>query len=271
MTVNSASPSEPRTPAAGRRTLAVFAALLRRDLTERHQGSLLGVGWALLQPLLQLAVLSLVFTHLLTSRGGSGDLPYAAFLALGLWPWQMFANAVTRGTTALTDNAALIGKVAVPHVLYVLARVAGAMLPDLLGALLVLATMWAFALPLLASGLPVALLAWTVLSAYALAAALAVSVLQVFVRDVAQGVGQLLTLGFFLSPVLYARDQLPSAFATALAWNPLAAPIESIRHALLGEPVGYAAFGASAAGAVLALWLAWRMFRRAQPHVEDFL
>src|SRR3546814_11138564 len=66
------------------RTDAVFLALLRRDLSERHQGSLLGIGWNLLQPLLQLAVLSLVFTHLLPARSATGHVPYAAFLALGL-------------------------------------------------------------------------------------------------------------------------------------------------------------------------------------------
>src|SRR3546814_12265629 len=107
------------------RTDAVFLALLRRDLSERHQGSLLGIGWNLLQPLLQLAVLSLVFTHLLPARRATGHVPYAAFLALGLWPWQLFANALTRGTSALTDNAALIATRPLPHSRYVPARVCG--------------------------------------------------------------------------------------------------------------------------------------------------
>jgi lipopolysaccharide transport system permease protein len=63
----------------------LLAELLRRELTERYQGSLLGWAWALLQPLAQLAVLSLVFTHLLPARASGGTLPYAVFLALGRW------------------------------------------------------------------------------------------------------------------------------------------------------------------------------------------
>src|SRR5690349_14866773 len=111
-------------------TRAVFRELLRRELDERHRGSLLGAAWLGLLPLLQLLVLAWVFGHLLPARSASGALPYAAFLALGLWPWLLFANAAGRGVTALTDNASLIGKVAVPHALFVDARVAGAALVD---------------------------------------------------------------------------------------------------------------------------------------------
>lgn len=257
--------------AGSARRYAVFFALLRRDLSERHQGSLLGIGWNLLQPLLQLAVLSLVFTHLLPARAASGHVPYAAFLALGLWPWQMFANAVTRGTSALTDNAALIGKVAVPHALYVLARVLGSLLPDLVGMVLVLLAIAAFAVPLHLAAAPVTVLALLVVLAYGLAAAWIAAVLQVFLRDVGFAVGQLLTLGFFISPVLYDRAQLPPAFAVVLGFNPLAAPIEAIRASLLALPVPMFALGASAAGAVLALLLAHALFVRARPHIEDFL
>ena len=262
----------PAAPAAGNaRRHAVFLALLRRDLSERHQGSLLGIGWSLLQPLLQLAVLSLVFTHLLPARSSTGHVPYAAFLALGLWPWQMFANALLRGTTALTDNAALIGKVALPHTLYVLARVLGSVLPDLAGMVLVLIAIAAFGVPLHLPGLPLAALAVLIVLAYGLAAAWVAAVLQVFLRDVGFAVGQLLTLGFFLSPVLYDRTQLPEPFASMLGFNPLAPPIEAIRASLLGLPVPATALGASAALAVLALLFARRLFARAQPHVEDFL
>ncbi len=67
-------------------TRAVFRELLRRELEERYRGSLLGAAWLLLLPLLQLAVLAWVFGHLMPARAHGGELPYAAFLALGLWP-----------------------------------------------------------------------------------------------------------------------------------------------------------------------------------------
>lgn len=249
----------------------LFAELLRRELSERYQASALGWAWALLQPLLQLAVLSLVFGRLLPSRGGTGPWPYAVFLALGLWPWQTFANAVARAVGALTGNAALLGKAPVPPALLVLVRVVGSAIPDLAGLVLVLAAVAGLGLELHPGGLPVALLALAVLLAWALALAFLAALLQVFLRDVEHAVGQLLMLGFFLSPVLYPRSQLPPAAAAWLAWNPLAAPIEALRAALGGGAPPWMAFGASAAAAVVALWASYGLFRRARAQLEDFL
>ena len=252
-------------------TRAVFRELLRRELDERHRGSLLGAAWLLLLPLLQLLVLAWVFGHLLPARTDSGVLPYAAFLALGLWPWLLFANAAGRGVTALTDNAALIGKVAVPHALYVDARVAGAALVDVAGFVVVLAVLPFFGVRLAVAALPAMLVALAVVALYGLAAARLLAVLQVFLRDVAAVIGQLLTLAFFVTPVLYDRAALPAPAAAALGFNPLAPPIEALRAAATGAPVAWGALACSAAGGVVLFALATAFLRRARSHLEDFL
>jgi lipopolysaccharide transport system permease protein len=252
-------------------TRAVFRELLRRELEERYRGSLLGAAWLLLLPLVQLGVLAWVFGHVLPARASGGALPYAAFLALGLWPWNLFANAANRGVTALTDNAALIGKVAVPHALYIDARVAGSVLLDLGGFVVVLLALPLFAVQLHGSGLPVLLPALAVVALWGLAAARLLAVLQVFLRDIATVIGQLLVLGFFLTPVLYDRSALPTAAARWLVLNPIAAPVEALRAALTGQPVHWPALGLSALAAVLALLAAHAFLRKARSHLEDFL
>jgi ABC-type polysaccharide/polyol phosphate export permease len=245
---------------------ALFVEQLRRELRTRWTTSLLGGLWPLLQPVAQLAVLALVFTHLLPARAGSGQLPYAAFLALGLWPWQLFANAVNGGTLALVDQASLLGKLNLPHGMFVLVRVLGSVLPDLLGFALVLLCVAAFAQP---PASPAAL-AWllpgvALVLLWALALARALASIQVFLRDASTVVGQLLVLGFFLSPVLYDRHQLSPGAAAALGLNPLAAPIEAVRAAWgLAPPSAAALLGSLGAGLVA-------LARRARPHVEDFL
>ena len=86
---------------------------IARDLKNRFAGSFSGGLWALLQPLLQLAVYSFVFVHVFKARIPGADAPgYLPFLVVALWPWTAFAEAVLRSTTAIQDNAALIGKVA---------------------------------------------------------------------------------------------------------------------------------------------------------------
>jgi ABC-type polysaccharide/polyol phosphate export permease len=250
---------------------AVFRELLRRELEERYRGSLLGAAWLLLLPLLQLAVLAWVFGHLLPARAHGGELPYAAFLALGLWPWNLFANAANRGVTALTDNAALIGKVAVPHVLYVDARVAASVMVDLGGFIVVLAVLLAFGIGLQLSGLPVALAGLAVVCVYALAFARLLAVLQVFLRDIATLVGQLLVLGFFLTPVLYDRSLMPAAAAHWLGFNPLVAPVETVRAGLSGSAPDAWALGLSLGVGLALLGVANLLMRRARSHLEDFL
>lgn len=250
---------------------AVFRELLRRELEERYRGSLFGAAWLLLLPLLQLAVLAWVFGNLLPARAHGGGLPYAAFLALGLWPWNLFANAANRGVTALTDNAALIGKVAVPHGLYVDVRVAASAVVDLAGFAVVLVGLLAFGVRLDPAGLPAALAAMGVIAVFALAVARLLAVLQVFLRDIATLSGQLLVLGFFLTPVLYERSLLPGTAAGWLRANPLVVPVESVRHALAGMPVDWLALGLCAVLSLALLWLASRFFRAARSHLEDFL
>jgi ABC-type polysaccharide/polyol phosphate export permease len=212
-----------------------------------------------------------VFGHLMPARAHGGDLPYAAFLALGLWPWNLFANAANRGVTALTDNAALIGKVAVPHALFVDARVAASLVLDLAGFAAVIATLLAFGVGLSPRGVPAALAGLAVVAVYTVATARLLAVLQVFLRDIATLVGQLLVLGFFLTPVLYDRSLLPAGAGRWLAANPLVAPVETVRAALSGSAVDWPALGLSLAVGVGLLLLANALFRRARSHLEDFL
>lgn len=249
----------------------VFRELLRRELAERQQGSVLGVGWWFLLPLLQLGLFALVFGALLPARDG-GALPYPAFLALGLWPWWLLANAVARGLGSYTDNAALIGRVPLPVTVYVDARVAASVLLDLLGFALVVGVLALFGLVPAWRGIPLLLIALLLAMVLAWALARIVGLLQVFLRDVGPMVTQGLGLAFFLTPVLYPREHLPAALASVLAWNPMAAVIEAVRAAWSsgGEANWLGLLPAVVVTGVVVL-LAVALQRRAAPHVEDFL
>ena len=250
----------------------VLRELLAREWRERYQGSVLGSAWLGLLPLAQLGVLAFVFGTLLPARAASGSLSYAAFLALGLFPWLMFANAVNRGVTTYIDNAGLIARVPLPPTLYVHARVLGSVLVDVVGLLLVLAVLAVFGLRPDAAGAAAALAGLACIAVMALALARIAALLQVFVRDMAALAGQLTGLGFFLSPVLYERTQLNPAAAQALALNPLAAPLEAIRHGLSGEgEIPGTALLLSAGLALALLGLSLLLQRRAGRHLEDFL
>lgn len=250
---------------------AVFRELLRRELDERHRGSVLGAVWLLVLPLMQLAVLALVFGHLLPARAAGGDLPYAAFLALGLWPWMLFANAAGRGVGALAENAALIGKVAIPHRVLVDSRALASVLLDLAGFAVVLAVLWSAVVAPAPGGLPAIAAGLAVAALHGVALARVLAVLQVFLRDIGAVVGQLLALGFFLTPVLYDAARLPGGLGHWLALNPLAAAIAAVRAGATGLPAAWGALAAALASGLLLWWLASALLSRARAHLEDFL
>ncbi len=102
----------------------MISLLVRQDLRQRFTGNILGAAWAVLAPLLQLLVFAVVFVQIFKARvPGLDERGYVAFLALGMWPWFAFSEAVARGVSALTDSAGLLAKVAVPTWDVVTARV----------------------------------------------------------------------------------------------------------------------------------------------------
>jgi lipopolysaccharide transport system permease protein len=255
------------------RRLALAAHFIRRELRERYRGSFTGFGWAFLQPLLQLAIYAFVFVQIFKARvPGAGAPGYVPFLVVAMWPWIAFSDAVVRSTTAIQDNAALIGKVALPREILVLAPCSASFLLHAAGYVAILIALAVSGKDVHISMLPLALLLYVPMFAYTLGVALMFSALQVFVRDLVQMLGQLMTLLMFAAPIFYDRANLPPRFQGWLDLNPFTFYVEAMRSLLLG----YGDFpwhGLMLALPVALLFLAlghW-LFRRLDPHFEDFL
>lgn len=252
---------------------ALTLRFFQRDLRNRFAGSFSGGLWALLQPLIQLAVYAFVFVHIFKARVPGADAPgYIPFLVSALWPWTAFSEALLRSTTAIQDNAALIGKVALPREVLVLSSVCTSFAVHITGfvAIVVILALtrddvW---LPGLAAALPL----YVPLFALALGLALLFAALQVFVRDLVQVLTQLLPLLMFGAPVFYDRASLSENLRPWFDLNPFTFYAESFRAVLLGYGTfgfGRLALALLVAGAALLLgrWV----FRRLDPHFEDFL
>ena len=253
--------------------LVLAAHFIKRELRERYRGSFTGFGWALLQPLIQLAIYAFVFVQIFKARvPGAGAPGYVPFLVVGMWPWIAFSEAILRSTMAIQENSALIGKVALPREILVLAPCVASFLLHSAGFVAILLVLAVSGQGVMLSHLPLALLLYLPMFAYALGISLMLSAFQVFVRDLVQIVGQLLTLMMFAAPIFYDRANLPERYQGFLDLNPFTFYVEGMRNLLLG----YGEFpwrGLPIALAVAGLTLAvghW-LFRRLDPHFEDFL
>lgn len=232
----------------------------------------MGVAWALLQPILVLLTYAFIFTAVFKVRPPQSGTPYLLFVAVALWPWLAFQEGMLRGMQAVVSNAALVKKVRFPRHYLVHAAVLSTFLIHGAGYGLVLILLALFGYPVHAGGLLVVMQLIPLLYALTAGLALAASAIQVFVRDVEQLIGQVLSLALYLTPVLYSVEMLPEWIQAVMPFNPMTPFAECIRSAWLGGAgltVQSALQAAISAGT--ALWAGTWIFRRVESNFEDVL
>lgn len=245
----------------------------RREISSRYLGSFSGGLWAIFQPMLQLAVYTFVFVYVLKARSaGPGAPPFVPFLVMGMWPWFAFSEALTRATTAIQNNAALIGKVRLPRQILVISAVAASFILQAIGFCAICIAMALYGLHINLAMLPFALLGFFQLFILALGFAYAFAAIQVFVRDLSTALPQLLMLWMFTSPVIYSRSVIPEKYRHWMSLNPYTHYPEFFR-ALMLDYGSNTLFGYlnSLGIAVGVLGLGYAIFRRLESHFEDFL
>jgi len=200
----------------------LIAALTARDLKARYRGSVLGYFWSLANPLLLLAVYTLVFTKFFPTNVVQ---PYPLFLFSGILPWTFFSAAVLESTSSISANAGLIKKVMFPAealpLVVVLSHLVHFVLavPILIAAILAFAAMGKFTLTWTILLAPLLMLLQTMFVA---GIAMTVSSASVLFRDLRDIVANLMQLGFFVTPVIYLIDNIQSrALRAMLRVNPM--------------------------------------------------
>lgn len=205
--------------------------LVIRELKIRYKQAAIGVAWALLQPIVAVAIFALIFGHF--AKMPSGPYPYVVFAFTAVLPWTYFAEAVRRASTGLVTDAELIRKVYFPRLILPLAMVT-APLVDFLGGLVVLFVL--LAVYGIAPGPAILLLPFFLLVALALALSIGLWLgpLSVRYRDVIHALPFLIQVWMYASPVAYPLSIVPERWRLLYSLNPMVGVIEGFRWALLG-------------------------------------
>ena len=196
--------------------------MVARDFRGRYLGSALGGFWAVVNPLAQILIYTLVFSQVMQARlpGVPDALGYGLYLCAGLLTWNYFVEVLLRTQTVFLEQANLLKKVSFPRVtlpsyVFLSATVNFAIVWGLFLAFLLVTGHW----PgwVLVAFVPLLLIQ----QVFALGLGLVLGLMNVFFRDVAQVVAVALQFWFWLTPIVYPIDGLPAAARTLLAWNPL--------------------------------------------------
>lgn len=207
----------------------------RREVLGRYRGSVLGLGWSLALPLLMLGVYTFVFMGIFNARwpgGTGGGLEFALQIFAGLLVFNWFAEIVGRAPRLVLEQPNLVKKVVFPlEILPWIAMLASAFhLAVSAGVLLMASWIIQGNLPFSAFALPVVL---AVLFPFLMGVSWILSALGVYLRDIGQVIGVVVSMMMFLSPVFYATETLPEKAQFWMMLNPLAPVMEAVRASVL--------------------------------------
>jgi len=254
-----------------RQSRTLFRNFFHRELVGRYLGSVTGLAWALIHPVALLAVYHFVFTSVFRATGFAGA-SFVAFVAVALWPWLAAQEAIQRGTTSLAGYAGLIRKVAFPHEVAVYACVAATLVLQFAGYVVVLLVLRFAGEPVHLAGLALAVPLWIVMAIAVTGIALALSALQVFIRDVEHVLMPVLMILMYVTPVLYPLALVPQNLRGLVGANPFTWLVGRLRDALLEGRIAPEPGDAVALVVALAMFAAGRwVFVRLSPHFEDFV
>lgn len=240
-----------------------------RDIKVRYKQSVLGVGWAVIQPLLTMIIFTFVFGRF--AGVPSDGVPYPLFSFAALLPWQYFASAVGRSGVSLVNSANLIAKVYFPRLIIPLSAAMAPAVDFAITLLMLMALMGYYGV--MPTAHVVFLPAFFLLAfATAMAVSLWLSALNVRYRDVGYVIPFMVQIWMFISPVAYPSSLVPEQWRFLYGLNPMAGVIEGFRWALFGKGnAPDAVVGLSAAVTLVVLFGGLLFFQKTEETFADIV
>lgn len=239
-----------------------------RDIKVRYKQTALGAAWAILQPLMNMIIFTLLFNRL--AKMPSDNVPYPLFVLAGLLPWTFFANSVSTASNSLIGNSHLITRVYFPRLIIPLSSILAGVLDFAVTFVLMFAMMAYYHVgPSTQMLLLPALVAVTMLAA--LGVGTGISAITVAYRDFRYVVPFAIQVWMFLSPVVYPLHAVPERWRWLLFLNPMAGIIDAYRSALFNAPFHWSNLGISFVTATLIFLLGVFYFRRVERGFADII
>ncbi|MFZ0009007.1 MAG: ABC transporter permease [Steroidobacteraceae bacterium] len=240
-----------------------------RDIQVRYRQTLLGVSWALIQPLLTMLIFTVLFGRM--ANLPTDGIPRPLFYFSALVPWLYISNAVSNASMSFVSNANLITKIYFPRIMLPAAVVVSGLLDFLIGSLLLVGFVIYYRISVGWS-----LLLWPVLVLQmfllALALGMFLSALNIRFRDVKYAVPFLMQLWLFVTPVIYPTSMIPARLRSLLAVNPAGGLVEAFRHLVIPSvPMRWDLLGISALTTAVVFLLALAFFKKTERAFADII
>ncbi|EJL58061.1 ABC-type polysaccharide/polyol phosphate export system protein, permease component [Rhizobium sp. CF122] len=256
------------------RNRSLLKALIKREIIGRYRGSFFGILWSFFNPLFMLAIYTFVFSEILKARwgaNGNSKAEFALILFAGLMPFNLFAEIISRSPNLIISNVNYVKKVVFP--LEILPSVA---IGSALFHLFISLSVWLLAYMLFYGTPQATVLSFPFLIApfclFSLGLGWILASLGVFIRDVSQFVGLIVTALMFLSPIFYPASSLPETYRALMYLNPLTPMIEYSRDVLFwGKQPDFVDFCIYTLVSVTIAWIGFVWFQKTRKGFADVL
>lgn len=208
----------------------LFWQLTLRDIKAKYKQSYLGYSWVILVPLINLTVLSIVFTFVF--KVPTGPVPYPVYLFTALVPWLFMQNAIVAATSSILSNASLVTKIFLPREILPLSAIASKLVDLFLTAIILGFFMFIFRVPFQATIIFVPLIILIQLMLIT-GISFILSSSNVFYRDIEHAIGVILSVWMYLTPVVYSPDLIPPNLKIFFYLNPMSGIIDAYRATIL--------------------------------------
>jgi lipopolysaccharide transport system permease protein len=236
----------------------------------RYKQSVLGIVWAIVQPLSLMLIYTLIFT-VIAKVPTSGNVPYPVLLYSALLLWTYFSTALTNATNGLVSHNHLVTKVYFPREILPLTYVIAGLFDLLIASPVLLGLMLYYGVPLTFNAL-YAIPIIIIMTMFITAVALVFSAAQVRFRDIGMALPLLLQIWMFATPVVYPLSAVPERFRSLYMLNPMVGVVENFRRVLVeAAPPNFYELGLSALIATILLPLAYIFFKHVEATVADVI
>jgi homopolymeric O-antigen transport system permease protein len=235
--------------------------MTRRDLLLRYKQAVMGFGWAVCTPLLNMIVFSVIFTRVAPLQT---DIPYPIYAYTGLLPWNFFASSLRFSAISLTSNATLVTKVYFPREIFPFSAILLALVDFAVGSSVLIALMLYYQVGVTRAilFLPLVLMVQVLFTG---GMALLLAMGNLFFRDVKYLYELGISIWMFATSVIYPVERIQGRIGTVLKLNPMSPIIDAYRAVLLrGELPGAYTFIMVALISIILFATAWIVFHRAE-------
>lgn len=242
-----------------------------RDIKVRYKQTVLGAGWAILQPAITATIFTLFFNKVAKIDTGSINVPYPVFAYLGLSYWGVFSGATSNISNSIISNTGVINKIFFPRLIPPLASAALSIVDFAFAMAVFIILVFIFGVSVNVVGLLWIIPSLILIVFAALAMGLLFAALNVKYRDVRSALPFIIQAMFFMTPVIYPITMIPPKYQLLAYVNPATGGISSAKALLFGQSVNWTGVLLSLASSVFIFIIGVWAFKRAERLFPDYL